>query len=159
MTTIAYRDGVLAADSLVTNGETKNGSTRKVFKLRDGRFGLYSDFAKSPGNWRGPVTARARNVSFGTKSLLGSLHLTHSPLPIFRWKRTGRRSIVDQKAIDCWLDCCVRVRSSEHSNPIRMLRSGAGRLLWLAPHMRKRVAPRSALVRSRPEGRPGHGYP
>jgi ATP-dependent protease HslVU (ClpYQ) peptidase subunit len=38
MTTIAYRDGVLAADSLVTTGDTKLPETkRKVWKLRDGR--------------------------------------------------------------------------------------------------------------------------
>jgi ATP-dependent protease HslVU (ClpYQ) peptidase subunit len=37
MTTLAYKDGVLASDSLTTNGDTKNGDTQKVFKLPDGR--------------------------------------------------------------------------------------------------------------------------
>src|SRR6478752_1391769 len=40
------------------------------------------------------VTGCSRGVSFGTKSHLGSLHVTHPSLPICRWKRTGRRSIV-----------------------------------------------------------------
>jgi ATP-dependent protease HslVU (ClpYQ) peptidase subunit len=38
MTTVAYRNGVLAADSLVTTGDTKLPELkRKVWKLRDGR--------------------------------------------------------------------------------------------------------------------------
>jgi ATP-dependent protease HslVU (ClpYQ) peptidase subunit len=37
MTTLAYKEGVLASDSLTTNGDTKNGGTQKVFKLPCGR--------------------------------------------------------------------------------------------------------------------------
>lgn len=36
MTTIAYRDGVMAADSQTTAGEVRRGATRKVFQLLDG---------------------------------------------------------------------------------------------------------------------------
>lgn len=36
MTTIAYRDGVMAADSSLTVGETHVASSKKIFRLRNG---------------------------------------------------------------------------------------------------------------------------
>jgi ATP-dependent HslUV protease subunit HslV len=36
MTTIAYRDGILATDSLIQSGGTRVGTTQKVFKSKNG---------------------------------------------------------------------------------------------------------------------------
>ncbi len=36
MTTVAYRDGVLAADSQATNADLRTGTAQKVFGLHDG---------------------------------------------------------------------------------------------------------------------------
>lgn len=36
MTTVAYRGGVMAADSLVTGSEIRRGTTRKIHRLEDG---------------------------------------------------------------------------------------------------------------------------
>ena len=37
MSTIAYRDGILASDSLVTDGDRREGFMRKLFRLADNR--------------------------------------------------------------------------------------------------------------------------
>ncbi|MDB6036001.1 MAG: proteasome and subunit [Verrucomicrobiales bacterium] len=50
MTTIAFRDGILASDSLASYGETKvPGDMQKLFRLRDGSA---AGVTGSEGEWR-----------------------------------------------------------------------------------------------------------
>jgi hypothetical protein len=46
VTTIAYRDGVMAADSLIGSGDLIEGIARKIERLQDGSlFGFTGDYA------------------------------------------------------------------------------------------------------------------
>lgn len=47
MTTVVYRNGVMASDSAVTVGDARMGSLRKVFRLKDGSLvGFAGDYAR-----------------------------------------------------------------------------------------------------------------
>mgnify|MGYP000914160185 CR=1 FL=1 len=52
MTTIAYRDGVLAADSKVTDGGCYVGSVQKVFRAEDGTIGALAGCLGDNGIFR-----------------------------------------------------------------------------------------------------------
>ena len=43
MTTIAFKDGIMAADRRLTDGNCKLGQTTKIFKIRDHLVGLSGD--------------------------------------------------------------------------------------------------------------------
>jgi ATP-dependent HslUV protease subunit HslV len=80
MTVVAYRDGVLAADSLATAGHVKTGQVQKIWRFDDGRLvggaggaGDMSTFvAWLLGGGRGPWECRDKENGFSALVVAGN---------------------------------------------------------------------------------------
>jgi len=65
MTTICYKDGVLAADSLVANNGILVGTSQKVFKIGSDMFGIAGNLADISRlkEWSGPDSLKDLGLS------------------------------------------------------------------------------------------------